>query len=594
MNNHRGNRLEANYFCVGASALMLYASFHPVNLGAFAWFAWVPLLAIVSVRRSYWAIFGLAWVTSLLFHSIGLSWLAFCTPEGWLITSCLEALYTGVSLVVVEFLRRRLKLPYYLVFAIVMTGVELERARFKFFAFPWLLAGQSQHNFETLIQIADLGGVYLVSFLVFFGNGLILDLIRSQTAFLEQVTLQSGCQVPEGLSRKALNLGFGVFGLALCSALVYGTLRKSSVQGQLLENGPRILLIQTDVPSRNAPFEPLDALAISKQLLALTEQEFPKHGGRFDLIVWPEALWPHNLSEEGQRFNEWVAGQGPSADVRSYYRRIVSQTRRMLKIPRLAKADLLVGSIHREIEQGKTAEGESFTRAVAKHNSVSWLDRSARIVDRFDKLRPVPMSEYVPGKNSLLFHWFFRGLTALVPEGFVSFEPGEKPKIFEIKGHKIAPNICFDVSFSEVIRETTELGAEYHLNLSNYSWFRSSSGLDLALVQGKFRAIETRRAVVKCVNAGPSVSFDADGSISDSGADLLPHFTPAKLIAKGLGSNAASLVVDPRTMKGTTFYVLFGDLFAGLCLLSTLFLSLLACGRVWLRGTSRGKTVVSS
>ena len=252
-----------------------------------------------------------------------------------------------------------------------------------------------------------------------------------------------------------------------------------------------------------------------------------------------ETLWYHNFSEAGRKFNERVSRQSPSAEARRYYRRVVSQTQRMLNIPKLANTDMLVGSIHREIEPGKTTDGQSFTHAVAKHNSVYWVDSSAKIVDRFDKLRPVPVSEYVPGKNSLLFHWFFQALTAIVPEGFVSFDPGEKPKVFEIKGHKISPNICFDVSFSDVIREATELGAEYHMNVSNYSWFRSSSGLDFALVQGKFRAIETRRAVVKCVNAGPSVSFDADGSISDLGEDLLQHFTPAKLIAEGLGSNAA-------------------------------------------------------
>ena len=201
---------------------MLYASFHPVNLGALAWFAWVPLLAIVSVRESFWQIFALAWATSFLFHSIGLSWIALCAPEGWLLISFLEAVYTGFSLVAVESIRRRLKIPYYIVFAIVMTGIEFERARFKFLAFPWLLAGQSQHGFDTLIQIADLGGVYLVSFLVFFCNGLIIDLIRSKTTLLERVMLQTGCKVPEALPSKALNVGFGLLALVLCSAFLYG------------------------------------------------------------------------------------------------------------------------------------------------------------------------------------------------------------------------------------------------------------------------------------------------------------------------------------------------------------------------------------
>ena len=54
-----------------------------------------------------------------------------------------------------------------------------------------------------------------------------------------------------------------------------------------------------------------------------------------------------------------------------------------------------------------------------------------------------------------------------------------------------------------------------------------------------------------------------------------------------------SLLVDPKTTKGTTLYVLIGDTFAGLCLLSTLFFGLLAWYKVWLQAEPLAKTDVT-
>ena len=39
--------------------------------------------------------------------------------------------------------------------------------------FTWYFLGQSQHEYETLIQWVDIGGVYGMSFLIAFVNGLI-------------------------------------------------------------------------------------------------------------------------------------------------------------------------------------------------------------------------------------------------------------------------------------------------------------------------------------------------------------------------------------------------------------------------------------
>ena len=57
----------------------------------------------------------------------------------------------------------------------IWTAFDFERARFKFFAFPWLLLSQTQHDNEVLVQIVDVVGIYGVGFLVLMANGLLLD-----------------------------------------------------------------------------------------------------------------------------------------------------------------------------------------------------------------------------------------------------------------------------------------------------------------------------------------------------------------------------------------------------------------------------------
>lgn len=576
--NPEAKRLSRFYGLTGASILLMFASFHPIDWGLLAWFAVVPLLYCTTAIKKLRHIFLYAGAVGFLYHLIGLSWLALTSPEAWLATVFFEGLYMGASVGLTAWIQRRSRLPYGLVLPFVWTAFDFERARFKFFAFPWLLLSQTQHDNEVLVQIVDVVGIYGVGFLVLMANGLLLDtLLRSKDlvgAFsLTRPRGEGEAEDPEDpqrpVARTLLLRSWGAFAALLLISLLYGFIRRAQVADQVVD-GPKILCIQTDVPSRVDVFP--DPKRVKDRYLDLTELSVRKHGD-FDVIVAPETMWYQPLDKDYLDYQRWVKS-APAAQLKTEPRQrklraqqTLFHDKRLRAIPQNAGADMILGCIDYRIEDG---------RLTRRHNSAFRLSKKdGAVVDRFDKVWLVPASEYVPGKDTLLFDWFFRFVTGLVPEGFSVFDPGEGPKIFEVEGHKLAPNICFDVSFGHFVRAATLAGADVHVNLSNYSWFRSSQALELALVQGKLRAIESRRGVVKCVNAGPSVSFDPLGRVTNEGRDLLPHYSERELRGpKGQGNNEGALLARTRTSKLMSFYVRFGDVFAWFAVLGALALAI--------------------
>jgi apolipoprotein N-acyltransferase len=568
----RDKRIALFYGSVGLSSLLLFAAFHPLDWNLLAWLALVPMLLVTTTLTRYRDVFAIGAAVGFFFHLVGLAWLALCSPESWVITVILEALYMGLSVLFATYAHRRLALPYGFVLPVIWTALDFERARFKFFAFPWLLISQSQHDHDWLIQIVDITGVYGPGLFVLMCNGLLLDTLLCKTSLRDYFKAPEAQLPAYRVSFKRVQQGWLTLAVLLFAAGTYGALRQGQVQEAMTESA-NILCIQTDFPSRNDR-PPLDSYFVTSRILDQTELAVQKHVRQYDVVVWPETTWISVLNAKYLKHLAQVR-LSKAPETRLQIDRILNNHRRLMMLPKLVRADLVIGAIHHEIIDNQL---------VAKHNSAFWLthkvgdieDTDKRIKGRFDKLNPVPASEYIPGKDSFLFHWFYRLMRSLVPKGFSVFDHGEKPEIFEIKGHKLAPNICFDVSFGHSMRAATLAGADLHVNMSNYSWFRSSQALDFVRVQGKLRAIETRRGVVKVVNGGPSCAYDPDGRLADDGKALLKHYTREQIRETGRGNNEGALLARTKTTNFKSFYVRFGDVFAWIMVLASLALLLLS------------------
>lgn len=553
-------RLQLIYGAVAVSALLHFCSFHPIDLGLLAWVAMVPWLVVAAGERPRVGM-AMSYCTTALYHLVGLSWIGLTSPEGWLTTTFLEGFY-GIALAMLPlWAMRRTGLPLVLSLPVVGAGLEWLRGNTPVIRFPWLLLGQTQHDQALLIQLVDLTSVYGLTALVLCANGGIVDcLLLLRTRWRQGRDLDD-----QDRRRLALSALLPVALVVL--ALAYGGWRRAEVR-QALVPGPRVMVVQPDLPQtlKDGPSE----YKLAKINLDLTWRAIQRQpvgeAGRVDAIVWSETMWPHPIRDQrdpvaAEAWDRYVEREEANSPGSTSYLR--NQDMAMRQIVADTGATLLVGSVD--------WVARLLDRSRGIHNSVYAL-RPEGVVGRYDKINLVPASEYVPGKGSLVFGWLHALIKSFVPKGFAEFERGAGPVLMPAGEYQLAPNICFEISFPELLRESVLLGADAHVCPSNDAWFvrggvgqaQETAELKLARDHAIFRAIETRRPVVRCVNRGVSMVIGPTGETKDD--EVVYKVVNGK---KQLVGVEGSFVAALETTKLRTLYLRVGDAFAIGCLLLT-------------------------
>lgn len=548
-------RLQRAYGATLLSAVLLFASFHPLDLGLLAWVALVPWLFVAATEGRRTAL-AVSYSVTVLYHLVGLSWIGMVTPEGWLITTFLEGFY-GVALALVPlWIRARTGTPLLVALPLVGAGLEWLRGNTPVIRFPWLLLGASQHDRDLLIQVADVTSVYGLSFLVLLVNGAIVD-----AALLMRARWQAERDL-DARDRRRLLVYAAIPLTALALACGYGLVRRAQVR-DALKPGPRVLVVQPDFPQTvkddGSQYSLSELVSVN---MRLTERELRRlpAGEKVDAIVWSETMWPWPLpdlrTDAGRRgWQEWLAGLAERSP--AYAEFVASSTRNLQALADSTGAVLLVGAVDRGLDGGP------------EHNSIYALAPRAGVVARYDKINLVPASEYVPGGEG---GWLHGIVMSFMPPGFTftSFTPGEGPVLFQAGEHRLAPNVCFEVSFPELLRESVAAGATAHVCPANDGWFvrggrheenehwMTTAEIALARDHAVLRAIESRRPMVRCVNRGVSLVIDPTGEV------VKEVSVKVKGEDRRVGVEDA-FVADLQTTDLRTFYVRAGDAFALAC-----------------------------
>ena len=92
------------------------------------------------------------------------------------------SLYTGAFAFLFSITIRNTKLPALLIAPAFWVVLEFLRS-YVFSGFPWSSLGYSQYKFLAMIQIADITGVYGISFLVVAVNGAASDYFLTKKAY---------------------------------------------------------------------------------------------------------------------------------------------------------------------------------------------------------------------------------------------------------------------------------------------------------------------------------------------------------------------------------------------------------------------------
>lgn len=123
----------------------------------------------------------------------------------------------------------------------------------------------------------------------------------------------------------------------------------------------------------------------------------------------------------------------------------------------------------------------------------------------YDKMKLAPFGEYFPlEKYFYSIRVFFFGTGPL-------FTAGKNPELFIYEKLYMAPLICFESSFSELIRQRVDMGANVLVVLSNESWFGDSLGRSQRLAIDTLRAAEYGKYMLRITQDGISAVINPHG-----------------------------------------------------------------------------------
>jgi apolipoprotein N-acyltransferase len=531
-------------------SVLLWLSLLPVAGGWPGWLGWIapiPWLLLVPLddlpgRRPYRALY----LAGLVFWLLTIHWLILPYPAltwmGWLALSAYLAIYLPAFIGIARVAVHRFDWPLWLAAPVAWTGLELARAHLLTGFLMGSIAHTQVHNIR-LIQISDLVGEYGVDFVIMLVAACLAELLR--VCFLSP---NMAIRNTKSKTRRAIRVVFPAI-VALVPVLAYGYFCVSSASSPQTDRKPRVALIQGSIQAEWKQ-DPERESQIMREYISLTERavrEANQQEKPLDLVVWPETMYRSPI-------RDFDAGYKLPTNVTVTIDELTASDRKQLaSLARHVGVPVLVGidRIHFLADDQSATERPT----IQAFNSSVLVEPDGKIVGTYDKMHRVMFGEYIPFADWVPFLYQITPLTG----GIVA---GTEPKALRTSGgYLFAPNICYETAIPHVIRRqvaTLNRNGEHPnmlVNLTNDAWYRRSSELDMHLACDVFRAVETRVPIVVAANGGISAYIDSLGRVRSQ-----------------LGKQVSDvLVAEVEPGVKSSWYVRFGDWFAGLCLFACLF-----------------------
>ena len=315
---------------------------------------------------------------------------------------------------------------------------------------PWPLAGHAVIPWNHFIQIADITGVYGLTYIIILINGLLFYSLYHAALF----------------SKKGLP-AMAILFFAFLIPVTYGKF-----------NQPRYALQQGEKGDKQTAIVVQGSFELKERW----------HGPEFD----------NRLTTYLNLSNEKAPGRDDN--------RIIIWPETMLNIPDKKKTEAIFKKI-------KSALGHNFVLIagglrVDKEKS-GFYNTAYVISDRFktrwyDKKILLPYTEYSPG--GILIGKFYNA-----PSEFLH---GSLSQIVKTENGNAGISICFEVVYPTHVRKSVKYGAGFLANISNDSWFGDSGMPEMHMNISKLRAVENRRFMLRASNSGISAIISPSGKIT--------------------------------------------------------------------------------
>lgn len=443
----------------GLSGILLFLSFPKFGKGIVAWAALIPLFFALKDATPRMG-FRIGFLAGFIAHIGIFYWIVYVVVHygylpiyagvaAMLLLAAYLSLYTALFATAVVFLRGK-GVPLFLSAPLLWTLLEFLRSHL-LTGFPWENLAYSQYLHERVIQIADVTGIYGITFAIVLINAVLYDLLSAK------------------FRGKHLRFETVFAGALLAAILAYGHLRLAHIDTQL-KAAPAlpVALIQGNI-DQSIKWDALYQSTTVDIYSALSRQSIPAGKG---LIVWPETAAPFHFQRPGP-LQEAVTDAA-----------------------RASGSAILFGSPSYEEEGGSTHY----------MNSAFLLGPDGTIKGRYDKVHLVPYGEYVPLRR--LFPFIGKFVV-----GVGDFKPGKGFLPLDMAGHRLGVLICYEGIFPEGAREYKRQNVGILVNITNDAWFGRTSAPYQHLSMTIFRAVENRLYVARAANTGISAMVDPGGRI---------------------------------------------------------------------------------
>jgi apolipoprotein N-acyltransferase len=321
-------------------------------------------------------------------------------------------------------------------------------------SYPWLALGYTQIDASSIVQIADIGGVWLVSLVVISINAacayMILMKHRRRAVLLRIVAV--------------LSIG-----------MVYGTYRELALQ----DSAAPVMRVGLVQPSIN-PWVKWkggidDMIRVHRYLQDSLNAVAP-----CDVSVWSETAVPLGLRSDEYFFlrrglQQWVDGTGTS---------------------------LLTG--YADYAEAPDPTHPGYT-SLNIYNAAGIMNPGSTDMPTHHKSRLTPFGEYMPFSDDVpaIRNWLRWGV------GISGWNKGAGATVIPVVRGKdtlarVGPVICIESIYPGFVADYVRRGADVLAVITNDAWYDGTFGPRQHYCISRMRAIETRRDIMRCGNTGVS------------------------------------------------------------------------------------------
>lgn len=525
---------------------------------------WIALWPMFFLARQYarniWHLLGIGALFSLSLCSFSFYWLLhlFQTFGGL-------NLFLALLIFIPYTVLLNLKIPIFMAaYGLVSRGENLLLPRWLLVSFlglvtdfvapqvfPWYWGNLVAKN-DMLAQIAEITGIYGLSFLCFAGSYVLFQITHACARAIRE-SHNAGWKNHLIEARGAVRRFFADHPSALAvpslflAVLIFGAVRLSQIDALQKELPKiRVAMIQPNTPLPKAEEGRVPENLVQEIIASVIPgmvAEASAHGP-LDLVVLPESAVPNNLTTQDNIVTRY---QG------IYSREYDEMVR---KIARDTGANVFTNEVAAEVKLDR------FTgrpRAVEYNSSVLFSGDGNRR-QHYHKRTLLAFGEYIPGADLL----DGTGLIALVPEAvrYSRFERGAESvnltyyrrstdgKSVEPAG-EFLPLICYEILIPEYVSGFFQNGNPgVIVNITQDGWYGRTVETYQHFGLGRIRTIETRRALVRSTNSGSSAFVDLAGRVIQpaAGPDM-----------SGQEVRAVQIWDVPVNEAPPTFYVRYGN-----------------------------------